>query len=224
MRHQVSASILRGTLVLLVLVGCDLLQADTPAETVSELLDQWSQNTTSATLDVKLMTRELDSEGKWRSAEPIPGRFRFDRAAGIARLDRLTSPARTYLIDGSTLITREQGKPDQSAPLGPNESLATRLWIDSLPAFLLVGVDPKVLRRDFEIKSLRSSEKEIQLFMYPQTRAAREKYQRLEIRLSTEAKIAVEIHIVWKDNSHTFWAVIEPQTDLAIDADSLKAK
>ncbi len=223
MRHQVSASILRGTLVLLVLVGCEMLQADTPAETVSELLNQWSQNTTSATLDVKLMTRELDR----RENGDRPSRYLVDSDSIAPRgsLDSTASPA--PLAPTSSMDQRssqESRESPTSRPPGPNESLATRLWIDSLPAFLLVGVDPKVLRRDFEIKALRSSEKEIQLFMYPQTRAAREKYQRLEIRLSTEAKIAVEIHIVWKDNSHTFWAVIEPQTDLAIDADSLKAK
>ncbi len=222
-RHHRAGNFQAAITVAILACGTCLL-ADNPSETVPELLEQWSQNSTPATLDVKLMTRELDADGNWRSAEPIPGRFRFDRSTGIARLDRLSSPARTYLIDGSTLIEREQGKPDQSSTLGPNQSLATRLWIDTLPAFMLVGVDPKILRRDFEIKSLRSSEREIQLFMYPQTRAARDKYQRLEVRLSAEAKIAVEIHIVWKDNSHTFWAMIEPQSDLAMDADSLKAR
>ncbi len=224
MRRQPPSGIFCRVIALLLGTFGTCLHADTSSETLTELLDQWSQNSHSETLDVKLMTRELDAQGNWRTAEPIPGRFRFNRSTSIARLDRLSSPAQTYLIEGSTLIEREQGKPDKTSSLGPNQSLATRLWIDNLPAFLLVGVDPKTLRRDFEIKSLRSSEREVQLFMYPQTRAAREKYQRLEVRLSAEAKIAVEIHIVWKDNSHTFWAMIEPQTSVAIDAESWKAR
>jgi hypothetical protein len=142
----------------------------------------------------------------------------------LVRWDELTHPARTTILEGRSLVTREQGKPDTSRTLAANDALPTRLWIDKLPAFALVGVDRLTLERDFEIRTLRSSDREVQLYLYPQTRSARDKYQRLEVRLSQQAKIAAEIHVVWKDNSHTFFGIIEPKTDVALDVQTLRAR
>jgi hypothetical protein len=192
--------------------------------TVSEVLDQWSQKTAATTLDVRLMSKQLNPDGKFASEEPTPERFRYDRAAGIARLDRLAHPACTYILDAKNIIKRQQGAPEEIKPIGINDALATHLWIDTFPAFLLVGVDRATLERDFEIRSLQPSSREIQLYLYPQTRAHRERFQRLEVRLSASEKIAVELHVVWKDNSHTFWAIMEPKTDIALDPNDLRSR
>ncbi|MBY0587730.1 hypothetical protein K2X85_11155 [bacterium] len=213
------------TWMLLVVTGMSLTSfVRGAAPTVDEVLEAWSKKTDVSTIDARLMCRELDPLGKWKTEQPTEDRFRYDRASGQGRLDRLANPAITYLIEGRVITIRSQGKEEQAKGLGVNDALPTHLWMDSFPAFFLVGVDPATLRRDFEIRSLQPTDREIQLYFYPQKRSHRDRFQRLEVRLSSSEMIAVEIHVVWKDNSHTFWAVLEPKTDVALHPEEWKTR
>jgi hypothetical protein len=197
-----------------VLVTATLCQA----ASVDDVLNAWSKSTRATSVEVNLRMRRLSPERKWETDQALSALFRFKDSPVQARFD-LAGPTGEAWIqqpDGD-LVETFAGQERSRKTLDGNAALATNLWLGDLPAFLLVGVKTEKMRYRFDVKLIPSETEEIRVFLYPVLKADEYRFHRLEVRLKKETMFPTELHIVWRDGRHTFFAVDAPKTDVALE-------
>jgi len=208
--------------VLILGISWQLRAAD--VSTVDSVLIAWSQRADLKSLDAQIAIKQLGKDGRWESDEPTFARFRFKSSPTEARFDTLGLNGTTFVMspDG-TLAESNGGQLRGKTELPHNARLRTNLWLGELPAFLLVGVDPEKMRYQFNIRTVPAA-KSVTVYLYPQLNADQKRFDRLEVEIAKETMLPVQIHIVWKDGRHTFMAVTEPKTNVALEADAFKLR
>ena len=53
--------------------------------------------------------------------------------------------------------------------------------------------------------------------LYPQRDADQRRFNRMEVLFVKATMKPVQIHVIWKDGHHTFFAILETKTDVALD-------
>lgn len=215
---------MRRLLTCLLLVGGSLPVIAAEVSTVDSVLLAWSQRADLKSLDAQIAIKQLGKDGRWESDDPTFGRFRFKSSPTEARFDILGLNGTSHVLTADGKLTEiNGGQLRGKTDLPHNAKLRTNLWLGELPAFLLVGVDPEKMRYQFNIRAVPSA-KSVSVYLYPQLHADQKRFDRLEVEIAKETMLPVQIHIIWKDGRHTFMAVTEPQTNVALEADSFQVK
>jgi hypothetical protein len=184
----------------------------------------WSQRADLKTFDAQLAIKQLGKDGRWESDDAIFGRFRFKSSPTEARFDTLGLSGTSQVLTSDGKLTEiNGGQVRGKTELPHNARLRTNLWLGELPAFLSIGIDPEKMRYQFTIRVVPSA-KSVAVYLYPQLHADQERFSRLEVEIARETMLPVQIHIIWKDGRHTFFAVTEPKTNVALDSDSFRVK
>ena len=192
---------------------------------VDAALHGWSERADLKSLDASIAIKQLNKDRQWESDEPTFGRFRYKSSPLEARFDIFGLKGSSFLLTADGQLSESSaGQLRDRKQLEHNARLRTNLWLGDLPAFLLVGIDPEKMRYQFNIRVIPSSAGSISVYLYPQLVADQRRFDRLEVELAKETMLPVQIHIVWKDGRHTFMAITEPKTNVALDPGSFNLK